>query len=109
MGDPVSYFISPEIHNVAFTEGMIAQTKIGENLLMCNTVMSKKIIDLITKPGFRSSLEGMDIEQVIRNMKYEKKNTGEKIRYILPGEIADMAIYMEVSTGIIRKVPGDMP
>jgi len=93
----------------AFTEGMIAQTKIAENLWICNTVMSKKTIDWVTKPGFKSSLKGMDIEQVIRNTTYDQKNTGEKVRYVLPGKMADMAMDMEMSTKVIRKVPGDMP
>jgi 3-dehydroquinate synthase len=95
-------------HGEAVALGMIAETKIAENLGMCNTVMSKKIIDLITKPGFKSSLKGIDIEQVIRNTKYDKKNTAEKVRYVLPRKIADMAIDMEVSTEVIREGLGDM-
>ncbi len=46
--------------------------------------------------------------QVIGNTKYDKKNTAEKVRYVLPRKIVDMAIDMEVSTEVIGKVPGDM-
>jgi len=44
--------------------------------------MSRNIIDLITKPGFKSSLKGIDIGQVIRHTTYDKKNTaGNDCRY----------------------------
>jgi 3-dehydroquinate synthetase len=63
----------------AFTEGMIAQTKIAGNLGICNTVTRRKIIDLIMKPGFKSSLKGIDMKKGIRLTKYDQKNTGEKV------------------------------
>ena len=76
---------------------------------MCNTVMSKKIIDWVTKSGFKSILKGMDIEKIIRHTIYDQKNTGEQVRYVLQRKMADMAIDMEEITGVMRKVPGDMP
>jgi 3-dehydroquinate synthetase len=87
---------------------MIAEIKVAENLGMCNTVISKKRIGLITKPGFINSFKGIDIEQVIKNMKYDKKNAGENVKYVLPGKIADMTIDMDIRTKVIREILGDM-
>ena len=53
-------------------------------------VMNKKIMDWIAKPGSWPSLRNMEMKSVIRHTAYDQKNTGEKVRCLPPGRIADM-------------------
>ena len=41
-------------------------------------------------------------------MKYDNKNTGENLRYILPSKLAHIIIDMDIRTKVIREVLGDM-
>ena len=70
--------------------------------------MIRKIIDWVTKQGFKSNLEGIDMEKVIRYTKYVQKNSGRKVG-CPEGRMANRAIDMKVRSGIMRRAPGDMP
>jgi 3-dehydroquinate synthase len=95
-------------HGQAVALGMIAETKIAEELGMISLVQSSKIISLIEKSGFKTKLGKLDIKKVIDNTKFDKKNKGNMISYVLPRKIGQVDIDVQVDKKIIEKVLGDM-
>ena len=70
-------------------------------------VMNRKIMDWIAKPGFQPILGSMEMKPV-KGIRYMTRGMRETVVYIPTGGIADMAVHMKMSTGVVRRVPGDM-
>ena len=95
-------------HGNAVAIGMVAETNISKEIGMINSIDAEKIISLIKKAGFKISIDKESISQIIENTKYDKKNIGGRVKYILPRKVGKADIDVEVNEDIITKVLGEM-
>ncbi|MCK5140131.1 MAG: 3-dehydroquinate synthase [Nanoarchaeota archaeon] len=95
-------------HGNAVALGMLAETKISEEIGMINSFESKKIINLVKKAGFDEKLGDIEIGKIIENTGYDKKNIGGRVKYVLPRKVGKADIDVEVNEEIVAKVLGEM-
>ncbi|MBD3164911.1 3-dehydroquinate synthase [Candidatus Woesearchaeota archaeon] len=100
-----SYGIS---HGAAVAIGMVAETKISEEMGVINQLEAGKIYGLIRKAGFKTGLSDEETGNIIDNTRHDKKNTGAKVRYVLPRKIGAAEIDFEASNEIVSKALGEI-
>lgn len=95
-------------HGEAVALGILAETRISQELGLINQIGAEKIYDLIKKAGFKSSIDKKHISSIMENTRYDKKNIGGRVKYVLPRKIGKVEIDIEVNEEIISKVLGEM-
>jgi len=90
-------------HGEAVAIGMIAAAKISSRMGCLNTNAVNRITDLIAKTGLPTELPKLELKNLVRAMKHDKKILQGKLRFVLPGTIGEVFITDEVSQSLIEK------
>jgi 3-dehydroquinate synthase len=93
-------------HGNAIAAGMIIETKIAKELGMIKEKDTEVIISGLIKAGF-SDKQPVEKGKIIKNTHHDKKNYGDKVRYVLPRNIGNMDIDVVVEDEVVAKVLGE--
>ena len=67
-----------------------------------------KIKSLIVKAGLPVTLAGLDPQKIIQIMKHDKKNSGGRVKFILPKTIGEVFISDNIDMGLVEQVLKEM-
>jgi len=86
-------------HGEAISVGMIVEAKISNKLGLLKEKDLKRIENLIQKFGLPTKIKSTEVNKIISAMKYDKKFSGGKNKFVLPVRIGKVVI----KTGIEEK------
>jgi len=95
-------------HGQGVSIGMTAAAGIAVRMELMDQSDAVRLEKLLAKAGLPTKLPQMDVQQVMRAMRYDKKVQGGKIRFVLPRTIGQVFITDDVSLAVIEKVLGEM-
>lgn len=101
-----SYFLANEskkrlLHGEAIAIGMILESFISFKILQLNEEELNRITQAIMPVYKKVHFTKQDIEEIIQLLKYDKKNTGSQINFVLLNKIGDCALDQEVDNELI--------
>lgn len=91
-------------HGESVVFGMIAATRIAEQLEMIDHKTSNRILSLFKKLGFADKIQPVDPQLIITRLSADKKVKDGKIRFVLPTAIGQVVVRDDVSMAVIEKV-----
>jgi 3-dehydroquinate synthase len=95
-------------HGCAVSIGMVAAGMISEKMGAVPAVELNKIKSLIVKAGLPVTLAGLDPQKIIQIMKHDKKNSGGRVKFILPKTIGEVFISDNIDMGLVEQVLKEM-
>ncbi len=96
-------------HGEAVAIGMVAVSLIALKLKLIDEKVYKKQIELLEKVDLPTSLPKLPLEEIVKNLRYDKKVKFGKIRFVLPTSIGNVVIRDDVPDQIIVNALMDMP
>lgn len=101
-----SYFLSDEskkrlLHGEAIAIGMILETYLSHRQLGLSEKELKRITKAILAVYKKVRFTKKDIQEIIQLLKYDKKNRGSQINFVLLNKIGDCALDEQVSNELI--------
>ena len=95
-------------HGQAVSIGMAAAANLAVELDLMDAENVIRLKNLLQKAGLMTKLPKMEIKQVLRAMRYDKKVLHGKIRFVLPRSIGEVFITDDVSPQVVEKILGEM-
>ena len=95
-------------HGQAVSIGMAAAANLAVELDLMDAESVIRLKNLLQKAGLMTKLPKMEIKQVLRAMRYDKKVLHGKIRFVLPRSIGEVFITDDVSPQVVEKILGEM-
>ena len=95
-------------HGCAVAIGMVAAGMISKKMGALPAVELNKIKSLIVKAGLPVTLAGLDPQKIIQIMKHDKKNSGGRVKFILPKTIGEVFISDNIDMGLVEQVLKEM-
>jgi 3-dehydroquinate synthase len=95
-------------HGQAVSIGMAAAANIAAELGLMDFENVTRLKNLLDQAGLMTKLPEMEIKQVLRAMRYDKKVQSGKIRFVLPRSIGEVFITGDVSPKVVEKILGEM-
>jgi 3-dehydroquinate synthase len=95
-------------HGYGVSMGMVAAGAISHKMGVLEAVEFDQIKSLLNRAGLPVKIAGLDSEKIIEAMKHDKKNTGGKIKFILPRAIGEVFVSDNVSTDLVKQVLKEM-
>jgi 3-dehydroquinate synthase len=75
------------LHGEAVSIGMVAASRLAEQLGRINAEVTQRQIDLLEKLGLPIELPDLDPNSIIESMQHDKKADRNQIRFVLPNKI----------------------
>jgi 3-dehydroquinate synthase len=95
-------------HGKAIAIGMVAASQISVEMGIMGAENTLRLKKLLGKAGLMTGLPQIDVGQLIKAMRFDKKVQSGKIRFILPRTIGQVFITDEVNSAILEKVLMEM-
>jgi 3-dehydroquinate synthase len=95
-------------HGQAVAIGMVAAAKIAAELDIMDYGNVTRLGEFLQKAGLMTKLPQMEVEKVIKAMRYDKKVLHDKIRFVLPRSIGQVFISDDVRSVVVEKVLREM-
>lgn len=89
-------------HGSSVSLGMLAATRVAVELGVCDVVLLDRLTALLTKLDLPTSHAGLDPDEVLRIVFYDKKRRGGEIRMVLP-KMPGKAIVQTVEPVVLRR------
>lgn len=91
-------------HGEAVAVGMIAAARISNRLGNFNRDELRRLEGLISGAGLPTGVGNLDVGEIIRAMKHDKKVREGKVRFVLPESIGKVFIADEVDLSLVEQV-----
>jgi 3-dehydroquinate synthase len=95
-------------HGCGVAIGMIAAGTISHKMGVLGAAELGRIKSVLVRSGLPVKISGLDAGKIIEVMKYDKKNTGGKIKFILLKAIGEVFISDNVSIDLVEQVLKEM-
>jgi len=96
-------------HGEAVAIGMIVESLIAFKMKMISKEIYERQFNLFQKVGLPTSFPDLTVEDVIKNLRYDKKVQYGKVRFILPTAIGNVVIRDDVPDQVIVNAIMEMP
>lgn len=81
------------LHGECVSLGMICAFKLSQKLGKVTKEDTEKVIKLLLKVGLPTHIKDIKVDEIIKQMSYDKKIRKNKIKFILPERIGQVSIY----------------
>jgi len=94
-------------HGEAVAIGMACATQISSRLGHLSENDANRIVSLLSNAGLPVTFSGLDVDQIVSRMRFDKKAVSDKIRFVLAKKIGEVFLTddvpLEVVSGILRE------
>lgn len=96
------------LHGECVAIGIVGAFKIARYMGMVDERTVSRVSVLLQNTGLPVRMDGMDVEQVLKSMYFDKKTKGNTLIFILPKDIGNVFKFRIQDTALIRKVLEEM-
>ena len=93
-------------HGLAVAVGLHIATRLAAAIGLCPPELPERIRRVMSTLALPTSLSGYRAEDVIEAMRYDKKRTGGRLRWVLPKTVGEVALVgeEEVPSGVLEEI-----
>jgi 3-dehydroquinate synthase len=91
-------------HGQGVAIGMVAAAMISQRMGVLAAAELNKIKSILVKAGLPINIGGLDIAKILQAMKYDKKNAGGKVKFVLLKTIGEVFISDNVNVSMVEQV-----
>ncbi|MEE2708451.1 MAG: 3-dehydroquinate synthase [Gemmatimonadota bacterium] len=95
------------LHGEAIAAGMVYAAQIAQKMGMFDESSVARLIELVERTDLPTCYAGLDRDQILETMKYDKKTVGGQFRFVLPTCLGDVTVRGDVPTELINSVLRD--
>ena len=91
-------------HGEAVSIGMVAATRIAEELAVAEVGLAHKIATGLRAWDLPTACPGFAVDAILEAMTRDKKKQGRKLRWVLPRDIGTVDIFDEVPADVVKTI-----
>ena len=92
------------LHGEAISIGMVQAALLSVESGLCNKELPKRITNLLKEFGLPTQEHDLKSKDIIESMRHDKKNSHNKLRFVLPKSIGSVEIIDDVPETLIQSV-----
>jgi 3-dehydroquinate synthase len=92
------------LHGEAISIGMVQAALLSVESGLCNKDLPKRITNLLKELGLPIQAHDLKSKDIIESMRHDKKNSHNKLRFVLPKSIGSVEIIDDVPETLIQSV-----